>query len=585
MRKIVCVFIAVWFVLAQGCAGGDIDENSGEDNHVRTNAPENVQEPENEDAGLNQNQVPNQNQTPNQNQVPNQNQAPNQNQVPNQDAGVPNQNQDTSPDGDPCDGVQCGPDEQCDPVTGACVGCLDDGDCSPDGVCDQAVQECVECIDDGDCEDGEECDGSSQQCTMIGECIDETDCPEPELCDPNGYECVECIDSGDCGGDVCEPTYQECVECLGETDCDPELVCDETGHTCVECVDGSDCDSDECHPEFAVCRASCCEFVVETTGKEVKAYFRGYGMALDGQEDLHVGIADEENDQIVIHKNSGGDWSYIVVDNVSFSNNIPTLDIAIADDDEPHLIFGNSSTITHYWHEEGEWWWEQIESESFRQVGAGSDAEGGVHFIGNRFAFGTLYYYWWDESGNRGTDHVEMGSGANIEHARIAVRANGDVVVAALMSDDSVRIAERIGGDWQPVEQIGDSGDSFTDVDIALDVDETPVVATSQDDEAELWRRDAGVWKGETVTVGQERGDQVRLDIDGMGEPHLMYAASGTFDDEMYYARNESGQWSDYELGEFYSDHWAFVVEEDGRPHGAARGSAIAALFDYVTTE
>ncbi len=602
MFCVLCAFIFTIFASTVGCASGEIEENAAQQNDPQQNDPQ-QNDPQQNDPQQND---------------------PQQND--------PQQNDPQQNTGEPCEDVQCSAGESCDPDTGDCVDCLDDEGCSNDQVCNTAQQECVDCLDDTDCDgelvcdeaayhcvecldetdcdgelicdessqqcvgcvddqdclSGEECDAGSQQCVMIGECLDNEGCPDGEVCDEDGYECVECADSEDCDGeDVCEPDFQECVECLTTDDCADGLVCDESGHTCVECVDEGDCDGAMCHPDFAACQAPCCEFSAGTTEPDVQVYFRGFGIAIDSDGIPLVGIADRSTDRVVIHEQSGSTWSVHVVDNNIPLDILSALKIAVTPDDVPHLVLGNSGELIHYWREGTQWSsavLDDSEGGSFKYVDIGSDDDGTVHIIATRYVHDTVYYEWRTDDGQRGDDALVIDEDKDIDHARMDVRPNGEPVVVARMTDGTVYFVERVADSWQTPELVGESDESYSVADVAVDADGVAQVATSQTDNATIWQQDGDDWLADIVTEDEERGREVRIAFDGLGEPHLLYAATGQ-SNEIYYARREGSQWVDYLLGEFQQSYWALAVGEDGWVHAGARGSASVDSVQYVTTE
>lgn len=141
---------------------------------------------------------------------------------------------------------------RCEPTTGTCVGCYDNGHCTaglscdiggsntcrpncvagrcgPLGVCDAATNLCVECLSDSDCRSGY-CDTQQRRCVA---CASDAHCaqnPGRNLCDPGSNECVGCVSDASCpAGEVChasqggfcaEPTGRGlCAPCAQDGDC------------------------------------------------------------------------------------------------------------------------------------------------------------------------------------------------------------------------------------------------------------------------------------------------------------------------------------------------------------------------------
>jgi hypothetical protein len=171
--------------------------------------------------------------------------------------------------------VNCG-DGVCNPVTGACVGCLSAADCNDAnlctidacvnqtcvhevvtcgvGVCDPGTGGCVECLAAADCDDDDAC---TVDTCVSRVCVREpVDCGD-EFCDPATGACVECLEAADCddddlcttdacedgvcvsepvdyGADLCDPATGRRVECLADADCGADQVCDEASRRCVD---------------------------------------------------------------------------------------------------------------------------------------------------------------------------------------------------------------------------------------------------------------------------------------------------------------------------------------------------------------
>jgi Cys-rich repeat protein len=241
---------------------------------------------------------------------------------------------------DPC-AIEC-PTGVCDPSSGLCVGCLDDGDCTADNpYCELTTQECVGCLGDEHCPEGWVCDPSTNSCSCTqdvqcavdeacndigscvptdvpgGECVTGTEC-DPSLgcgagyclrCQGNGSfcneceqdadcaavymcntglgSCVECLTTYDCleggaGDEICHP-YGECgPPCTYDSDCPHDRTCDEFGR-CVPPPPGSNCtDGGEC-PDGAQCVAGLCKAcVVAMDGITCQACQPGQSDCTDG---------------------------------------------------------------------------------------------------------------------------------------------------------------------------------------------------------------------------------------------------------------------------------------------------------------
>jgi hypothetical protein len=181
-----------------------------------------------------------------------------------------------------CTPVEC-PDQVCDPVTGDCVDCYENGQCPCDQECianqcqcpdpSQFVNDkgcCVDCLTNDHCPECHNCVG--------GTCVPVV-CPDG-ICNPDTNGCVECLIAGDCTGDneccignrcACCPGFfrnaeGDCVEipqCNSDDDCPACFVCVDgecapqvcpDGKVCVdgECVDECDCEERWC-PAGKVC--------------------------------------------------------------------------------------------------------------------------------------------------------------------------------------------------------------------------------------------------------------------------------------------------------------------------------------------
>jgi hypothetical protein len=125
------------------------------------------------------------------------------------------------------DDGDCGDQPFCNPTTGACAECLGDGDCGvAEPFCDPGAGECRSCIVDAHCGANQKCDGD--HCVLDGPCTADNQCPGDLLCHVESGECVECLLDGDCkdgNKPFCSPTLDKCVECVLDTDCGPDKIC------------------------------------------------------------------------------------------------------------------------------------------------------------------------------------------------------------------------------------------------------------------------------------------------------------------------------------------------------------------------
>ena len=85
-----------------------------------------------------------------------------------------------------CGASHCsGETPYCDPNSGRCVACLDDGHCNGDHPRCSAQKTCVDCLSDSHCE------GADSPKCLVSE-----------------GRCVECLDSSQCGSDICNADNQ-----------------------------------------------------------------------------------------------------------------------------------------------------------------------------------------------------------------------------------------------------------------------------------------------------------------------------------------------------------------------------------------
>ncbi|MFW5966274.1 MAG: hypothetical protein ACOCV2_02095 [Persicimonas sp.] len=171
---------------------------------------------------------------------------------------------------DPCDGVDCGDDAECDPVSGQCrklrrctsrTGgdvCADDERCV-DGVCRPDAEAIC---DELDCQRGV-CDARFRECVNARRCESNDDCLPDFVCTADD-SCVarsEACDALDCPGNTtCEYRSEErelvCAEnqseaCRTSFDCLEDRRC--AGDQCVE---PNDCEQDAHEPNDSVAEAT-----------------------------------------------------------------------------------------------------------------------------------------------------------------------------------------------------------------------------------------------------------------------------------------------------------------------------------------
>jgi hypothetical protein len=123
-------------------------------------------------------------------------------------------------------GPACIGDLVCDPSTGTCVGCINDGDCVK-GVCHPQELACVACLEDDDCTSGR-CHPLAAICVQ---CLEDHDCAEG-VCDGQSLQCIGCLDDEDCESGVCNTSTRSCVGCASDKTCTDLDPC--TIDTCLE---------------------------------------------------------------------------------------------------------------------------------------------------------------------------------------------------------------------------------------------------------------------------------------------------------------------------------------------------------------
>jgi hypothetical protein len=134
--------------------------------------------------------------------------------------------------------LECGADLVCDPVSGACVGCVDAADCAAGESCHSGS--CVQCVTHQDCDPRTPiCDGATCR-----RCESDTECPLG--CNPNG-RCNACEDSDDCSGSTPICAGGECRGCqpgnCTSGVCNPQSgACDPcSGDNCAGLCEGGIC--------------------------------------------------------------------------------------------------------------------------------------------------------------------------------------------------------------------------------------------------------------------------------------------------------------------------------------------------------
>ena len=131
-----------------------------------------------------------------------------------------------------CNSTGCPTGQFCNSSTGACVGCLVDGNCSGTTPhCNTTNNTCVQCTASSQCPTGFVC--TANKC--VGEpCTTNTDCTTAAIPICVNQVCSQCAVSTDCSGNpiysnqnlnVCDTTKHVCVQCLTNTDCGVDGTC------------------------------------------------------------------------------------------------------------------------------------------------------------------------------------------------------------------------------------------------------------------------------------------------------------------------------------------------------------------------
>jgi hypothetical protein len=148
--------------------------------------------------------------------------------------------------------VGCTGNLECDPVSGNCVGCIDNDSCTLNAPrCLISTKTCVACLQDTDCglPGFARCDLTTNTCSL---CNDPAQCArfgDATQCNELG-KCVKCLVDDQCTATpatpLCRPDTDSCVQCLEDSQCAGDLAnahCDTTNNnnTCVPCTDGLQC--------------------------------------------------------------------------------------------------------------------------------------------------------------------------------------------------------------------------------------------------------------------------------------------------------------------------------------------------------
>lgn len=156
---------------------------------------------------------------------------------------------------DRCVGVDCGPGQNCDPVTGACTaaiygacefGCSTNAECGgQDDVClNLGLNDAPTCW--------QSCAGNTDSCPAGYECLGVT-ATSLRICIPTSRDCSLCEGAGCYPDGVCNPTDGTCSDlpqsctpgtCPAGEYCDPlQLVCQSLGRPCSGSSWAIDCDN------------------------------------------------------------------------------------------------------------------------------------------------------------------------------------------------------------------------------------------------------------------------------------------------------------------------------------------------------
>ena len=477
---------------------------------------------------------------------------------------------------------ECGDGLECNLSTNECdmVGeCIEDGHCTGEDVCDTSTYECVECVGDDECDDGFQCDQVANECELSGECADDEHCSDGDVCDTSVYECVECLGDGDCEGSwLCDESAQMCVECFDDDDCDGSWVCYDSVALCVECMEDQDCphQGQQCFSDYNACSAPCCDFEKEVAYADSSGHYRGYNVVVDSAGNAVVGIADRDNNHIILAERDGGGWATQVVEALESIDTISALDIALDADDNPHMILANQEELTHFWREGTTWNSElldEAESGSYRGVRIVIDEQGTVHMAAEDTSSESDFFYAWQESdGSRGEEDVVL-EGGSTNWIELDVYSDGIPVIVATMTGATgeIYVLERIGtGQWieTALGQI-----SHTGATMAVDADDDLWVLANTSFSAVLWHFSGGQWTEESVPSNFQNGPfsapEHGIGIDGFNEPHFI-----TFGEEyLFYYRRENGDWIEYQALDYADNLEAprMTVGPVGRPHVVVR--------------
>ncbi|MDP7038508.1 MAG: hypothetical protein QGI45_05075 [Myxococcota bacterium] len=178
--------------------------------------------------------------------------------------------------------LDCDAGTYCQPSSGDCVTCLNDGQCGADQVCNssntcEAVPppppagcasdadcpnqhcdiysgQCHDCLNDSQCESNQSCNlGVCEDNTPVDTpCTSNLDCEGEQICESYSGDCVDCVSDAHCSAGVCNESNNTCVGCLDNNDCD-NGVCDMSTNNCTGCLSDSDCVGGVCNESNNTC--------------------------------------------------------------------------------------------------------------------------------------------------------------------------------------------------------------------------------------------------------------------------------------------------------------------------------------------
>ena len=150
----------------------------------------------------------------------------------------------------------------CDPVSLACVACVDDRHCSVGGLarCDVGIHRCVACLGAADCPSGQTCLAAHCATTCV-EGVAPSPCSGATVC--HDGICSACgDDNASCAGSTSTPLCLSppaiCVACRTDADCAASSPrCDPVRYVCVQCATAADCSGPTpiCDPSTGGCTA------------------------------------------------------------------------------------------------------------------------------------------------------------------------------------------------------------------------------------------------------------------------------------------------------------------------------------------